>query len=1105
MKLFHWIKKLFKWALYFLLLCLFGLIILFFVVTSPEDKPIDDPKIVNDVTQLNPIEVAEIKRPKSVQEIATLVKQHNGPISIGGGRYSMGGQTASHQALQLDLRQFNQVISFSKEKKEITVEPGITWRQIQDYIDPYNLSLKVMQTYSNFTVGGSLSVNVHGRYLGLGPVIYTVKSIKLVLADGQIITASPTENSELFYGAIGGYGALGVIVEATLSLDDNVKVERITKKMSIDEYQSFFFKNIRQDTSIVFHNADIYPGTYNEITSVSYVKTNKALTIEDRLRPKDKNYRLEKFAMWIVSETPCGGWIRKNILDPVFNSDGEVEWRNYEASYNVKELEPSSRATSTYVLQEYFVPVDKINQFTPGMREIFQRHKPNIINVSIRHAHKDPGSLMAWAKTEVFAFVVYYKQGTSEADKQTVAVWTRELIELAASLGGAYYLPYQIHATDEQFRKCYPNADLFFALKRKVDPQHKFRNKLWDAYHKPDTLTKAEKDTSTSRFKLLLTSVGKNDSMFLFLQNVYGLYPTGKYLELIKAHAMKYATDKEIYENIQKGLPDIKPALWAFRYALPALSKQKNEIADQTIALIGKEKPINGYLEIGTTGRYVNVIEDRVAMEGPVYLSYYEHPSYGPQDIMERGQLSKIGTFFDLNNYDPISTASIPDTSLDLITIYIGLHHCPLNKMDAYVKSLYRVLRPDGKLVIRDHNVTNKTFGNFVSLIHDVFYCGLEETWQYTSGEIRNFTASDSLQQYLQARGFKGGDQRLLQAHDPSLNTLMCFTRLPETGIAAELSQIKGWKRDEGQTYLTLPEWYLVYSPDEYAQFISKEKPSKFPYYGASKQFWDYYSDVCHLTEKQYAFNQGYHLMLWVIGSSYSLENLVKGMYEKTIGRISELFSWGERTEEDEYAAKIARDYVAFIRIDPWYEFPFGQALWDLWTGTDLFGKGMVRKCERKIILSNEYAVKALYAYLIKLGTKEVYGDAESEMFVRTKGINDSILKEHPKISFVKTLSDSTQIITLPRYEQFRDESIALFDQTIPYLQVAGNDTILLSYVAPDNKPYTFSSGEVVIKRPVLTLPGYNRSGLKVPVIHLDESVRYLQKEGLVIEHIYDY
>ena len=55
-------------------------------------------------------------------------------------------------------------------------------------------------------------------------------------------------------------------------------------------------------------------------------------------------------------------------------------------------------------------------------------YKVNVINISIRHAKQDSGSLLAWAKSDVFAFVIYYRQGTTEADKQRVGNWTRELI-----------------------------------------------------------------------------------------------------------------------------------------------------------------------------------------------------------------------------------------------------------------------------------------------------------------------------------------------------------------------------------------------------------------------------------------------------------------------------------------------------------------------------------------------------------------------------------------------------------------------------------------------------------------------------------------------------
>lgn len=62
-------------------------------------------------------------------------------------------------------------------------------------------------------------------------------------------------------------------------------------------------------------------------------------------------------------------------------------------------------------------------------------------------------------------------------------MWTRELIDLAVSLKGAYYLPYQIHATFEQFARAYPRYGELFALKRAHDPNYRFRNALWDAYY----------------------------------------------------------------------------------------------------------------------------------------------------------------------------------------------------------------------------------------------------------------------------------------------------------------------------------------------------------------------------------------------------------------------------------------------------------------------------------------------------------------------------------------------------------------------------------------------------------------------------------------------
>jgi FAD/FMN-containing dehydrogenase len=456
-------------------------------VTRAPIAPRTSPTIVNDVTQLNPITVSRVITPTTTEEIVAAVTAEGSrePISIGGSRHSMGGQTATPGGLQIDMRQFNRVLAFDSIGRTITVQTGIRWREIQDRIDPANLSVKVMQSYANFTVGGSLSVNAHGRYVGQGSIVGTVRSIRIVLADGSVREASRVTNSDIFYGAIGGYGGLGVITEATLDLVENVRVKLVHRTMPVTEYRDYFFAHVRDSDAVVFHNADIYPDDYTTVNAVSYVRTDERLTVRDRLVPKAGSYILNQFAMWVVSEWPFGKAIRQRIVDPWPFREKVVEWRNHEASADAAELEPASRARSTYVLQEYFVPVDRFDDFVPAMRDVFRRHRVNVINVSVRHARPDSGTLLAWAPREVFAFVVYYKQGTDTASQTAVGVWTRQLVDAALALGGSYYLPYQLHATEEQFLRAYPRAPELFALKKRIDPANKFRNMLWDKYYRP--------------------------------------------------------------------------------------------------------------------------------------------------------------------------------------------------------------------------------------------------------------------------------------------------------------------------------------------------------------------------------------------------------------------------------------------------------------------------------------------------------------------------------------------------------------------------------------------------------------------------------------------
>lgn len=449
---------------------------------SGAPRAADEVPVVTNVTGLYPVSVAAIRAPRSTEEVRAAIRDWPGRIAIGGGRYSMGGQVAVPGGLHLDLRGMSRAVWFKPNAKRVRVQAGMRWRDLQDLIDPHGLSVRTMQSYANFTVGGSLAVNAHGRYVGNGPVCNSVRAVQVVLADGSVHEATRDANAELFAGVLGTYGALGVISEVELELATNARIERHVDRPALEDYAAYFDRNVRADATAIFHNVDLVPPGFDAPTAITWRETRKPLTVTERLVPREGTYVAEKGVLWALTELPAGGGLRSKVVDPKVLSGEVVKWRNHEASLDVAALEPFTRRFSTYALQEYFIPVRNFLAFAGRMREVLVEREVEAVNVSIRHSPPDETSILPWAKEEVFSFVLFHKQRTHDDAVREVGEWTRELIDAALGVGGRYYLPYQLHATCTQFEQAYPEVGRLRHLKRRFDPQRRFSNSLWEKY-----------------------------------------------------------------------------------------------------------------------------------------------------------------------------------------------------------------------------------------------------------------------------------------------------------------------------------------------------------------------------------------------------------------------------------------------------------------------------------------------------------------------------------------------------------------------------------------------------------------------------------------------
>jgi len=304
-------------------------------------------------------------------------------------------------------------------------------------------------------------------------------------------------------------------------------------------------------------------------------------------------------------------------------------------------------------------------------------------------------------------------------------------------------------------------------------------------------------------------------------------------------------------------------------------------------------------------------------------------------------------------------------------------------------------------------------------------------------------------------------------------------------------------RRGPEQTFLTYPEWFLVHSPAEYAEYVRDHTPTHFPFIGHTCQFWQGYAAVTRAA-RDYPFNFGYHVMVMVIGSSTSVEYVIRAAYETMIGRMSELAARGRMYEEDRYAAKVAQDYVDFIRDQPWYEYDFAKRLAGLWKETSLLGTDFVRKWERKYALTTEYLIKGGYAWLIKKATKAAY----EEPLPVTAVVIDRLpvgIEDLPALTVV-----TPTLVLVPRYDKFMYYAAGLAAKGVNFREIAGNGEnaiILVSALVPA----AWQSERMLFEQPVLTRPQTKRAVLAVPVGSLAPLLKRLAADGARIEHVYDY
>lgn len=304
--------------------------------------------------------------------------------------------------------------------------------------------------------------------------------------------------------------------------------------------------------------------------------------------------------------------------------------------------------------------------------------------------------------------------------------------------------------------------------------------------------------------------------------------------------------------------------------------------------------------------------------------------------------------------------------------------------------------------------------------------------------------------------------------------------------------------RREANTYLTYPEWHIVYAYDGLAETLKHGDEYAFDYISSVVGFWRSSCALMEVADGHGGADWSTRSMIHTIGVSFTLEMALKGLYEETFGRATALLRGAKKTPQDQVVATMAIDYSAFLRQTPWYRYPFTREARKLW---DAPFSSIVRGWERRLGIGAEFYGKSAYAQLIAVAAAADPAPLTIRSIV--SGLDRKALSAIDGVTIVGARGKDLEIET-PRYDLFTKILVAIAQRGGTVVEIAGNDDIMATLTVAPKTTVPAAPGHVILRMP--------RSGFTGERLLVDVKVKdlapFLKSHPLGdpgLEHVFDY
>ena len=426
--------------------------------------------------------------PKSTSHVIypNSVKELQGSLSIGpliprglGRSYADQATNSKHTILKME--RLNHFLEFDDKTGILNCEAGVSLEEIIQYLTPRGWFPMITPGTKYITIGGAIANDGHGKaHHADGSFVNCVLDFTILLANGQVVTASREENSDLFWANFGGLGLLGTILTARIQLR---KVETTFFKQ-----KAFAARNLDEMLQAIDDSEKEFASSVAWLDSMAKGKNlgRGVLTMGNHATLNDLPEKLKS--------TPLKIGKKPKLAVPF-----------YLPAFALNKLTVSILNSALYIMQKsaksishydsFFYPLDMINDWNRGygkrgfiqyqfvlpvpngkenirkiLEEITKSDCVPFLNV-LKKFGKGQGGLLSFP-FEGYTFAIDFPI-TSQ-----LKPFTRKLDQMVLSMGGRIYLGKDAYLDEATFKAMYPEHKAWLDIKRKYDPQNIFSSDL---------------------------------------------------------------------------------------------------------------------------------------------------------------------------------------------------------------------------------------------------------------------------------------------------------------------------------------------------------------------------------------------------------------------------------------------------------------------------------------------------------------------------------------------------------------------------------------------------------------------------------------------------